>query len=85
LKAIALSVQRGGHIGKVVIGGLLATLGDGVVTLQVEGRLDKIEVGGGIAAFGEGSDAVHTHGPIRGLDSIRLEAKTGQDTVVLPA
>jgi hypothetical protein len=85
LKAIALSVQAGGHIGKVVIGGRLATMGDGVVTLQVEGRLDEIEVGGEIAAFGEGSDAVHTYGPIGGLDSIRIEAKTGQDTVVLPA
>jgi hypothetical protein len=85
LKAIALSVRPGGHIGKVDIGGRLATLGDGVVTLQVEGRLDEIEVGGGIAALGEGSDAVHTYGPIGGLDSIRIEAKTGRGTVVLPA
>jgi hypothetical protein len=85
LRAIALSVQAGGHIGKAAIGGRLATMGDGVVTLQVDGKLDELSVGGGIAALGKGSDAVHTYGPIGGLDSIRIEAKAGRDTVVLPA
>jgi hypothetical protein len=85
LKAIALSVQPGGHIGSVVIGGRLATLGDGVVTLQVDGKLDELTVGGGIAALGRGSDAVHADRGIRGLDSIPIEAKAGRDIVVLPA
>jgi hypothetical protein len=73
LTAIALSIQPGGHVGRVAIGGRMATLGDGVVTLDAAGALDELQVGGGIAALGSGSQAVHASGEIRGLDTIRVE------------
>jgi hypothetical protein len=84
LKAIALSVQEGGHLGKVTIGGRLVTLGDGVVTLDVAGTLGELSVVGGIAALGKGSDAVHTSSEIGGLQAITIEAKDGQPIVSGP-
>jgi hypothetical protein len=71
--AIALSIQAGGHVGRVAIGGRTATLGDGVVTLDAVGVLEELRVDGGIAALGKGSQAVHANSEIRGLDTTRIE------------
>ncbi|MBV9310378.1 MAG: hypothetical protein JOZ73_06085 [Solirubrobacterales bacterium] len=76
LKATALSIQEGGHVGRIAIGGRLATLGDGVVTLDVEGTLDELRVRGGIAALGNGSRALQGNPRIRGLDEIAIETAT---------
>jgi hypothetical protein len=73
LKATALSIQEGGHVGRVAIGGRLATLGDRVVTLDVEGTLDELRVDGGIAALGRWSTAVRGNTRIRGLDAIPVD------------
>ncbi|HTU84041.1 MAG TPA: hypothetical protein VMF57_00630 [Solirubrobacteraceae bacterium] len=81
LPAIALSVQPGGHLRKVAIGGRLVTFGDGVVTLDVAGRIDQLHVAGGIAALGKGSHAVHSRSHIGGLDVISIEAKDGERAV----
>jgi hypothetical protein len=80
LKAIALSVQDGGDIDTVTIGGRLASLGDGVVTLEVSGTLRRLRVDGGIAALGKGSNAVIVGSEIDGLDGIAIE--TGDDQAV---
>ena len=79
LTAIALSVQSGGHVGKVKIGGRLATLGDGVVTLDVEVVLDELRVNGGIAALGRGSRAISAAAGIRGLEEnfVQRDAQKG--------
>jgi hypothetical protein len=77
LKAIALSIQPGGHVGRLAIGGRLATHGEAVVTLDVQGRLDDLSVGAGIAALGRGSVAVRTDSTIPGLDSITVESARG--------
>jgi hypothetical protein len=85
LQAIALSIQGDGHIGRVTIGGRLATHGDGVVTVDVEGSLDELSVGGGIAALGHGSDAVRAAGEIPGLDAIAVEVRDGRAVVDRPS
>jgi hypothetical protein len=73
LNATALSIQAGGHVGRVTIGGRMATTGDGVVTLDVQGKLDDLRVIGGISALGKGSQAVRGGARIRGLEAISLE------------
>jgi len=82
LKAIALSVQEGGHLDRVTIGGRLVTLGDDVVTVDVAGKLGELRVGGGIAALGKRSDAVLTSSEIGGPQAIMIEAKDGR--VIVP-
>jgi hypothetical protein len=78
LKAVALSVQEGGHLDKLTVRGRLVTRGDGVVTVDVEGTLGELRVDGGIAALGKGSDAVVTSSEIEGLEAIAIEAKDGR-------
>jgi hypothetical protein len=65
LKAIALSVQAGAHVGSVHVGGQVRTRGDDVLTVEIAGRLDRLDVAGGIIAEGRRSDGVHlgVHGP----------------------
>ncbi len=54
LSAMALSVQRGGRIGAVRIGGVVRTSGAGVTAVDVAGEIDVLDVAGGIeAADGE--------------------------------
>ena len=78
LKAIALSVQPGGRVGRVEIGGRLATSGNDLVTLEVAGRLDELRVARGIVALGNGSDAVRTTSEIGGLHAIDIQAPNGR-------
>jgi hypothetical protein len=84
LSAIAVSIQPGGRIGRLAVGGSLATHGDGVVTLDVAGTLDAIEVRGGITASGVGSDAVRPADEVAGLDQVTVTAAHGQPVVRTP-
>jgi hypothetical protein len=81
LRAMALSIQSGGRIGSVKIGGSLVTRGDGVVTLEVLGELDEIEVSGEVAAFGNGSNAIETADEVPGLAKLSVQAKDGNAVV----
>jgi hypothetical protein len=79
LKAVALSVKRGGSIGKVTIGGALRTSGANVVTLEAEGDIGEIAVAGGVTATGANSDAVHLAGAdVKGLDKLAISASDGE-------
>ena len=71
LRAIAVSVEAGGRIGRLTVGGALRTTGDDVVTLDVEGAIDELAAGE-IAAFGAGSLPVRVSGAgsVAGLDSV---------------
>lgn len=83
LSAIAVSIQPGGRIGRLTVGGCLRTHGDGTVTLDVDGILGEIEVGQGISASGVGSDAVHLPSPgdIPGLGKVAVTVTHGQRIV----
>lgn len=81
LKATALSVKEGGRIGSVKVGGKIASLGDDVITVQVEGTLESLEAGGGILAKGKKSDAVHIKGGTLDLSTVNVSAADGQDLV----
>lgn len=52
LPAYAVSIQRGGNVGGLSIGGSLITEGDDVITLQVRSRIGRIDVGGSAAGAG---------------------------------
>jgi hypothetical protein len=81
LSAIAISVQAGGRIGRLTVGGRIGSHGDHVVTLDVDGTIESLQVADGIAAAGAGSDAVHAAGPIGGLDEISVTAAHGLPVV----
>jgi len=78
LSAVAISIQPGGRVGRLTVGGSLATHGDEIVTLDVAGTLDAIEVQGEITAKGVGSDAVRLAGEVAGLDQVPVTAAHGQ-------
>jgi hypothetical protein len=80
LSAIAVSIQPGGRIGCLSVGGSLSTHGDEVVTLDVEGVLGTLKVQQ-IAAAGVGSDAVHLTGEAGGLDEVTVTAAHGRPIV----
>jgi hypothetical protein len=84
LSAIAVSIQPGGRIGSLSVGGALSTRGDETVTLDVEGTLDELEVRRGVSASGIGSDAVRLVGEISGLDAVSVTAAHGQGIVRRP-
>ena len=81
LSAIALSIQPGGRIGRLSVGGSLSTHGDEVVTLDVEGILGTLKVQQQITAAGVGSDAVHLTGEAGGLDEVTVTAAHGRPIV----
>jgi hypothetical protein len=81
LSAIAVSIQPGGRIGRLSVGGSLSTHGDDIVTLEVEGILDMIQVRQGITARGVGSDAVRLAGKAGGLDEVTVTAAHGHPIV----
>lgn len=78
LKAYALSVLEGGHIGELRIGGALRTTGQGVVTLIVQGRIDRLDVQKGIHALGPHSDAVVIEGGDVPLEGLKIAACDGE-------
>lgn len=71
LRAIAVSVEASGRIGRLAVGGSLRTDGDDVVTLEVAGTIGELTAGA-IVARGIGSDAVRVSGAgsVGGLDSV---------------
>jgi hypothetical protein len=73
LRAIAVSVEAGGRIGRLAVGGSLRTEGDDVVTLEAAGTLGELTAGE-IVARGIGSDAVRVSGSgsVGGLDSVKV-------------
>jgi hypothetical protein len=81
LSATAVSIQPGGRIGRLSVGGALSTHGDEVVTLEVAGTLDTLKVQQGITAVGVGSDAVHLAGQAGGLDEVTVTAAHGRPIV----
>lgn len=60
--AHALSVQPGGRVASVEIGGRLSSGGTAVSTVHVGGEVTTMRVGGGIRAAGAAADAVHVQG-----------------------
>jgi hypothetical protein len=77
LKAYAVSVQKGGHIGELSIGGALRTEGQGAVTLQVQGKINRLDVREGIHALGQHSDAAAIEGGDVPLEGIQITARDG--------
>jgi hypothetical protein len=78
LKAYAVSVQQGGHIGELSVGGALRTEGQEVATLQVQGIIDRLDVREGIHALGQRSDAVMIEGGDVPLEGIEITARDGE-------
>jgi hypothetical protein len=72
-RAVAVSVEAGGRIGRLAVGGSLRTEGDDVVTLEAAGIVGELTAGE-IAARGVGSDAVFVSGSgsVGGLDSVTV-------------
>ena len=81
LSAIAVSIQPGGRIGRLSVGGSLTTHGDDVVTLDVAGELGTLTVRQQIAATGAGSDAIRHASDIGGLDEVTVTATHGHRVV----
>jgi hypothetical protein len=81
LSAIAVSVQPGGRIGRLSVGGTISTHGERSVALDVEGRIDALDAGRGISAAGPGSDAVRVTGQIAGLHGLQATAADGRPVV----
>ncbi|MFF4820338.1 hypothetical protein ACFY2K_37850 [Kitasatospora sp. NPDC001309] len=81
LQATALSIKQGGRIGRVTVGGRIATSGDDLTTVTVDGELDAIRAGGGIRATGRCADAVHTRGEGTELADVVLTAADGRAMV----
>lgn len=78
LKAYALSVLKGGHIGELSVDGGLCTTGQEVVTLIVQGRIDLLDVQKGIHALGPHSDAVVIEGGDVPLEGLKIAARDGE-------
>ncbi|NIK79901.1 hypothetical protein FHS15_005075 [Paenibacillus castaneae] len=71
LAADGLSVQEGGKIDKVEIGGRIVTNGQNVRSLHVQGEINAITINGGIFSKGPGAKAVLVEGgkvPLNGIE-----------------
>jgi hypothetical protein len=69
LAAHALSVQPGGRVDQVEVGGSLASAGAGVTAVEVLGEVAEMRVAGGIRAEGDGADALHIGGSVALYDT----------------
>lgn len=69
---MALSVQAGGSIDELVVGGRISTTGAGVATMELVGHLRQATVGGGVHATGRGSRTLRAAGPVAALDGVDL-------------
>lgn len=81
LQAIALSVKPGGSVGRIDIGGGLATSGDKVTTLEITGELGELTVAGGIQATGQDSDAAHIGSNAPDLSHLQITSDHGKPIV----
>jgi hypothetical protein len=73
----ALSVQPGGRIDRVDVGGSLTSAGADVATVAIAGEVASMRVAGGIHASGPGSDALHVAGGTLGLHDTDVAAGDG--------
>jgi len=82
-RAIAVSVEAGGRIGRLAFGGSLRTDGDDVVTLEAAGTIGEL-TGGQIIARGVGSDAVRVSGSgsVGSLDSVTVTGPVRREETV---
>jgi len=83
LRAIAVSVEAGGRIGRLAVGGSLRSDGDDVITLEAAGAVGELTAGE-IAARGVGSDAVRVSGSgsVGGLDSVAVSGPVRREEAV---
>jgi len=77
LSAHALSIQPGGRVDTVEVGGTLASSGANVAAVDVRGEVGTMHVAGGIHAAGEGADALHLEGGTLGLRDTNVRASAG--------
>jgi hypothetical protein len=77
LAAHALSIQPGGHVRAVEVGGALRSTGAGIAAVDVRGEVDTMYVAGGIHADGADADALRVEGGTLGLRDTRVSADTG--------
>jgi hypothetical protein len=82
LRAIAVSVEAGGRIGRLAVGGSLRSDGDDVVTLEAAGTVGEMAAAE-IAARGVGSAAVRLSGSgaVGGLDSVKVTGPVCREKV----
>lgn len=73
LEAMALSVQAGGSIDELDVGGQINTAGAGVATVEILGGLRRATVRGGIHATGDRSRTVRAAGRVAALDGVDLQ------------
>ena len=85
LKAIALSVQPGGSVGELTVGGAITTSGDEVVSVELADAVARWDVRQGIKALGRGSDGVHYTGEGWAPTGVAISAEQGEEIVAGPA
>ncbi len=81
LKAIAFSLKPGGSIHSLQVRGEFVSIGDDVVTAEIQGPIASISITGGITAHGSNSDAVHISSDSAQLESTKLTATNGSKLV----
>ena len=81
LKAIALSVKRGGKIQHLHVGGQISTSGADVATVEIDDTIEHFSVAGAIRATGDRSDAIHTRRGCVNLSGVDATALHGSDLV----
>jgi len=77
LSAHALSVQPGGRVDSIEVGGDLTSAGGGVAVVDVRGEVATMRAGGGIRAGGADADALHVDGGTIGLHDTEVDAGDG--------
>ena len=81
LKAIALSVKRGGKIQHLHVGGQISTSGADVATVEIDDTIEHFSVAGAIRGTGDRSDAIHTRRGCVNLSGVDATALHGSDLV----
>lgn len=81
LQAIALSVQPGGELGHLEVGGAISTSGDDVATVELALPIARWDVAGGIVAKGQRSDAIRLTDQGIAPTGVAITAHHGRDVV----
>jgi hypothetical protein len=77
LTAMALSIQDGGGIDQLTVGGKISTSGKGVTTVEVLGHLGTATIDKGIQATGVDGVGVRSRGSVEALSGIKVNAPAG--------
>jgi hypothetical protein len=77
LSAHALSIQPGGRVEAVEVGGRLGSTGADVAAVDVRGEVGTMQVAGGIHAAGADADALRVEGGTLGLRDTEVSASGG--------